>query len=232
MVAAVVFDMDGVIVDTEQVWDEVREELVADWGGRYSPGAQRAMMGMSSGEWSRYLHDEVGLPQAPEEISDEVVRRMLDRYRVDLPLIDGAVAAVRELARSFPLAVASSSNRPLIDAVLETAGITGCFAVTVSSEEVARGKPSPDVYLEAARRLDVAPARCVAVEDSASGIRAAAAAGMHVIAYPNRHYAPDAESLALADAVIDSLWELASTIGVARASSRGTDRGVNHRLNS
>ena len=159
MVAAVVFDMDGVIVDTEQVWDEVREELVADWGGRYSPGAQRAMMGMSSGEWSRYLHDEVGLPQAPEEISDEVVRRMLDRYRVDLPLIDGAVAAVRELARSFPLAVASSSNRPLIDAVLETAGITGCFAATVSSEEVARGKPSPDVYLEAARRLDVAPAR-------------------------------------------------------------------------
>ncbi len=112
MIAAVVFDMDGVIVDTEQVWDEVREKLVADWGGRYSPGAQRAMMGMSSGEWSRYLHDEVGLPQAPEEISDEVVRRMLDRYRVDLPLIDGAVAAVRELARSFPLAVASSSNRP------------------------------------------------------------------------------------------------------------------------
>jgi len=219
MVAAVVFDMDGVIVDTEQVWDEVREELVADWGGRYAPGAQRAMMGMSSPEWSRYLHDEVGLPQAPEEISDEVVRRMLARYRVDLPLIDGAVAVVRELARSFPLAVASSSNRPLIDVVLETAGITGCFAVTVSSEEVARGKPSPDVYLEAARRLDVAPARCVAVEDSASGIRAAAAAGMHVIAYPNRHYAPDATSLALADSVIDSLDDLVAAVGEAGRDS-------------
>jgi len=216
---AVVFDMDGVIVDTEQVWDEVREKLVADWGGRKLPEAQRAMMGMSSGEWSRYMHDELGLPQAPEEINEEVVRRMLDRYRFDLPLISGAVAAVRELARSFPLAVASSSNRPLIDVVLDTAGITECFAATVSSEEVARGKPSPDVYLEAARRLGVTPAHCVAVEDSANGIRAAAAAGMHVIAYPNRHYAPDATSLALADAVIDSLDDLVAAAGDAGAVS-------------
>ena len=215
MIAAVVFDMDGVIVDTEQVWDEVREQLVADWGGRYSPAAQRAMMGMSSGEWSRYMHDELGLAQTPEAINDEVVRRMLDRYRVDLPLIDGAVEAVRNLSGSFPLAVASSSNRPLIDAVLETAGIAGCFAATVSSEEVACGKPSPDVYVEAARRLAVIPERCAAVEDSANGIRAAAAAGMHVIAYPNRHYPPDAEALALEHAVIGSLSGLA---GVCRTA--------------
>ena len=127
MIAAVVFDMDGVIVDTEQVWDEVREELVADWGGRYSAEAQRAMMGMSSPEWSRYMHDELGLPQEPEEINAEVVRRMLERYHGELPLLDGAVDAVRELAASYPLAVASSSNRPLIDAVLETAGIAECF---------------------------------------------------------------------------------------------------------
>ena len=217
MIAAVVFDMDGVIVDTEQVWDEVRQQLVADWGGRDSPTAQRAMMGMSSPEWSRYMHDELGLSQAPEEINQEVVRRMLDRYRDDVPLINGAVDVVRDLAKAFPLAVASSSNRPLIDAVLETAGIAGCFAATVSSEEVGRGKPSPDVYLEAARRLGVAPELCAAVEDSANGIRAAAAAGMHVIAYPNRHYAPDAEALALADAVIDSLDELVATIARARA---------------
>ena len=156
MVAAVVFDMDGVIVDSEQVWDEVREELVADWGGRSRPEAQRAMMGMSSPEWSRYMHDELGLPQEPEEINDEVVRRMLERYHGELPLLDGAVEAVRSLAASYPLAVASSSNRPLIDAVLETAGIADCFVATVSSEEVPRGKPSPDVYLEAARRLGVA----------------------------------------------------------------------------
>jgi len=214
---AVVFDMDGVIVDTEQVWDEVRERLVADWGGHNLPEAQRAMMGMSSPEWSRYMHDELGLRQSPEEINDEVVRRMLDRYRRDLPLVDGAVEAVRMLSSSFPLAVASSSNRPLIDAVLDTAGLGEYFAATVSSEEVARGKPSPDVYVEAARRLGVAPERCAAVEDSANGIRAAAAAGMHVIAFPNRCYAPDAESLALANAVIDSLGELPSALGVARA---------------
>ena len=218
MIAAVVFDMDGVIVDTEQVWDEVRELLVADWGGRYSSAAQRAMMGMSSGEWSRYMHDDLGLSQTPEEINGEVVLRMLHRYRAELPLVEGAVDAVRGLSGSFSLAVASSSNRPLIDAVLDTAGIAGCFAATVSSEEVARGKPSPDVYLEAARRLDVDPGLCVAVEDSANGIRAAAAAGMRVIAYPNRHYPPDAAALALAPIVIDSLAELAAALGETRAT--------------
>ena len=218
MLAAVVFDMDGVIIDTEQVWDAVREELVADWGGRYSSAAQRAMMGMSSGEWSRYMHTELGLPQTPEQINDEVVLRMLHRYRAELPLIDGAVDAVRALSGSLPLAVASSSNRPLIDAVLDTAGIADCFAATVSSEEVARGKPSPDVYLEAARRLGLEPGLCVAVEDSANGIRAAAGAGMRVIAYPNRHYPPDAETLALAHTVIDSLAELAAATGVTRAT--------------
>ena len=212
MIAAVVFDMDGVIVDTEQVWDEVREELVADWGGRSLPEAQRAMMGMSSPEWSRYMHEELGLSQTPVEINDEVVRRMLHRYRTDLPLIDGAVDAVRELAAAYPLAVASSSNRPLIDAVLETAGIAECFVATVSSEEVARGKPSPDVYLEAAGRLGLAAESCAAVEDSANGIRAASAAGMHVIAYPNEHYAPDAEALGLADAVIGALGELVEAV--------------------
>ncbi len=208
MVAAIIFDMDGVIVDTEQVWDEVREALVADWGGRYSSEAQQAMMGMSSVEWSRYMHDELGLAQSPAEINAEVVRRMLERYRTALPLVEGAVAVVSELSASLPLAVASSSNRPLIDAVLEAAGITACFSATVSSEEVARGKPSPDVYLEAARRLAVAPAECAAVEDSANGIRAAAAAGMRVIAYPNRHYPPDPTSLTIADTVIGSLAEL------------------------
>jgi HAD superfamily hydrolase (TIGR01509 family) len=212
MVAAVVFDMDGVIVDTEQVWDEVRERLVIDWGGRYSPAAQRAMMGMSSSEWSRFMHDELGLAQSPEVINHEVVRRMLARYEDALPLIDGAVAVIRELSASLPLAVASSSNRPLIEAVLETAKLSDCFAATVSSEEVPRGKPSPDVYVEAARRLGISPGSCAAVEDSANGIRSAAAAGMHVIAYPNRHYRPEAEALALADTVIDSLDELATAV--------------------
>jgi HAD superfamily hydrolase (TIGR01509 family) len=204
-VSAVVFDMDGVLVDTEQVWDDVRERLVRERGGRYGPWAQQAMMGMSSTEWSRYMHEELGLPESPEEIDREVVRRMLDEYRTHLPLIDGAVEAVRGLAATFPLAVASSSNRPLIDAVLDTAGIHECFAATVSSEEVARGKPSPDVYLEAARRLGVDPGACAAIEDSGNGLRAAHAAGMVVVAYPNRHYAPAPEALALAHVVVDDL---------------------------
>jgi HAD superfamily hydrolase (TIGR01509 family) len=169
-------------------------------------------MGMSSTEWSRYMHEELGLPQSPTEINEEVVRRMLERYRMELPLIDGAVDAVRDLARSFVLAVASSSNRPLIDTVLELAGISACFEATVSSEEVERGKPSPDVYLEAARRLGIPSGDCAAVEDSASGIRAADAAGMYVVAVPNRHYPPDAGALGLADAVVASPGEVPAVI--------------------
>ena len=153
MIEAVIFDLDGVIVDSEQVWDDVREQLARERGGRWHDRAQADMMGMSSPEWSRYMHEEIGLEESPAEINDEVVRRLLARYESDLPLIDGAVDAVGRLAAAFPLAVASSSNRPVIDAVLERAGLAASFAATVSSEEVARGKPAPDVYLEAARRL-------------------------------------------------------------------------------
>jgi len=209
MIEAVVFDMDGVIVDTEQVWDDVREQLVRERGGRWHDGAQAEMMGMSSTEWSRYMHEELGLAEPPREINDEVVQRMLARYRDDLPLIDGAVDAVRRLAAELPLAVASSSNRPLIEAVLERAEIAGEFAAVVSSEEVARGKPAPDVYLEAARQLGVDPRRAAAVEDSSNGIRAAHAAGMRVLAFPNAHYPPAPDTLALANVVLRSLAELA-----------------------
>ena len=141
MIDAVVFDLDGVLVDSETVWDEVREGLVRQRGGRWHERAQADMMGMSSREWSRYLHEELGLAESPQELNDEVVRRMLVRYRDDLPLIDGAVAAVERLAGSFPLALASSSNRPLIDAVLAASGLARRFTATVSSEEVARGVP-------------------------------------------------------------------------------------------
>ena len=202
------FDMDGVIVDSEQVWDDVREALVRERGGRWHDRAQADMMGMSSVEWSAYMHEALGLRESPAEINDEVVRRMLARYRDDLPLLPGAVEAVERLAARWPLAVASSSNRPLIEAVLEAAGIAALFRTTVSSEEVPRGKPSPDVYLEAARRLGVAPSRCAAVEDSSNGLRAAHAAGMRVLALPNPHYPPAADALALADAVVRSPDEL------------------------
>jgi HAD superfamily hydrolase (TIGR01509 family) len=208
VIRSVVFDLDGVLLESEEVWDEVRERYVRERGGRYDTEVQRAMMGMSSTEWSRYLHETAGVPDEPAAINDEVVRRMLESYRARLPLIDGAVDAVHRLAARWPLGLASSSNRALIDAALDTAGLSSSFAATVSSEEVARGTPAPDVYLEAARRLGVLPTRCAAVEDSHGGIRSAKAAGMRVIAIPNPSYPPDDDALAQADVTIRSLAEL------------------------
>jgi HAD superfamily hydrolase (TIGR01509 family) len=207
-VEAVVFDLDGVILDTEELWDEVREGLARERGGRWSDKAQADMMGMSSPEWSAYMHDVVGLPEAPEEINREVVARMLDGYAERLPLIDGAVEAVERMAARWPLGLASSSNRELIDRALEVSGLARHFRATVSSEEVPRGKPAPEVYLEAARRLGVQPAACAAIEDSANGIRSAHTAGMRVIAIPNAAFPPPDEVLALAANVLPSIREL------------------------
>jgi HAD superfamily hydrolase (TIGR01509 family) len=205
---AVVFDLDGVIVDSEQVWDEVRERFVRESGGTYTEAATRAMMGMSSPEWSAYLVDDLGVPMTPEEANAEVVRRMLERYGEAPPLIPGAVDAVRRIGARWPLAIASSANRELIDVVVAAAGLGDLIRVSVSSEEVGRGKPAPDVYLEAARRLGVEAARCAAVEDSHNGIRSARAAGMRVVAVPNLHFPPDDEALAQADVVLGSIAEL------------------------
>src|SRR5262249_28609701 len=207
-ITAVVFDLDGVLVDSEQVWDDVRENLARERGGRWHDGAQADMMGMSSPEWSTYMHDVIGLAESPDEINGEVVRRLLAGYDEKLPLLPGAVAAVERLARRWPLGVASSSNREVIEAVLDGAGLTDTFRAVVSSEEVARGKPAPDVYLEAARRLDADPASCAAVEDSRNGIRSAHAAGMRVLPIPNPHYPPSDDTLGLADVVLRSLDEL------------------------
>ena len=163
---------------------------------------------MSAPEWSRSLHEEAGVREEPEEINRAVVELMLEEYRRELPLLPGAADAVRRAADAFPLALASSSNREIFEAVLELAGLAECFQATVSSEEVARGKPAPDVYLEAARRLGMTPERCAAVEDSHAGIRSAKSAGMRVLAIPNTSYPPDEEAVALADAVVPSLDEL------------------------
>jgi len=208
VIAAVVFDMDGVIVDSEQVWDEVRERYVREVGGTYTDSATRDMMGMSSLEWSRYMADQLGVPGTPEEINAAIVARMLERYGEAPPLIPGAVEAVRRCAERWPLAVASSSNPELIEVVLDVAGLHDVIPVVVSSQEVARGKPAPDVYLEAARRLGVEPQLCAAVEDSHNGIRSASAAGMRVIAIPNPHFPPDETALAQADMVLRSIDEL------------------------
>jgi HAD superfamily hydrolase (TIGR01509 family) len=208
VIKALVFDLDGVLIDSEQVWDEVRESYAGKNGGRWHADAQTDMMGMNSHEWSRYMHDEIGLRQSPEEISQQVADRVADVYRLKLPLLPGAVETVQRLAERWPLGVASSSNRPVIDLVLELAGLTTCFAVTVSAEEVRHGKPQPDVYREAARQLAVAPARCAAIEDSQNGILSAASAGMLVIAIPNRRYPPSPKALGAAALVLDSLSDL------------------------
>ena len=208
VIEAVVFDLDGVLLQSEEVWDEVRERYVRERGGRYDDEVQRAMMGMSAPEWSRYLHEQAGVPDEPAAINRDVVERMLDAYRRELPLLPGAVEAVRRTAAVFPLGLASSSNREVFEEVLDLAGIEDCFRATVSSEEVERGKPAPDVYLEAARRLDVAAERCAAVEDSHAGIRSAKSAAMRVIAIPNASYPPDDQALELADDVVESLDDL------------------------
>jgi HAD superfamily hydrolase (TIGR01509 family) len=224
VIEAVVFDLDGVLLDSEQVWDSAREQLAKERGGRWHESAQRDMMGMSSPEWSRYMHETIGLPEPPEEINAEVVSRMAELYREHLPVLPGARAAVERLAARWPLGLASSSNRELIDLVLDELGVADLFRATVSSEEVERGKPAPDVYLEAARRLGVDPTDAAAVEDSENGIRAARAAAMTVVAIPNPHFSPGEEALAQADVVLRSLDEL-TVDAVEAASGRGAARG-------
>jgi HAD superfamily hydrolase (TIGR01509 family) len=206
--AAVLFDLDGVLLDSEPTWDEARRRYVADHGGTWRPEATERTMGMSAPEWARYLHDELGVAEPPEAISDGVVALVLAAYRDRLPLMPHATETVPALARRWPLGLASSSNRPVIEAVLDASGLRPCFAAVVSSEEVPRGKPAPDVYLAVAAALDVEARDCVAVEDSANGIRSAHAAAAHTIAVPNPRFPPEPEVLTLAVAILGSLAEL------------------------
>jgi HAD superfamily hydrolase (TIGR01509 family) len=166
------------------------------------------MQGMSSREWSAFMHDDLGVGLEPADIDELVVADLLARYAGGLPLLPGAVDAVHRLAAHWPLALASSANRVVIDTVVATAGLGAAFAVTVSSEEVARGKPAPDVYLAAAARLGVPPEACGAVEDAANGIRSALAAAMTVIALPNPRFPPPPDLLARCTLVVHALDEL------------------------
>jgi HAD superfamily hydrolase (TIGR01509 family) len=208
VIEAVIFDLDGVLVQSEELWDAARRELAADAGIEWPEGATDAMMGMSSREWSKYVHEEVGVPDSPEEINRKVLERVEARYRSDLPWIAGAREAVERMGARFPLGLATSSNREIIDLVVEAGGFEDLIRVTVSSEEVERGKPAPDVYLEAARRMEVDPERAAAIEDSTNGLLAAAAAGMRVIAIPNDAHPPADRGLAVAAEVLDSIDEL------------------------
>lgn len=199
----IVFDLDGVLVDSEQVWDQSRKDVVASHGGTWTDSATTDMLGMSSKEWPVYLIEQLGVPLSVDEINDAVVAAMLREYRRELPLLPGAREAVERLSEHYTLGLASSSNRPVIDLVLAEMGVADRFAATVSSEEVARGKPAPDVYREALRRLGAETA--TAIEDSEAGIRSAHAAGLRVIAIPNPHFPPGDDALALADEVLPDL---------------------------
>lgn len=205
MIAAVVFDLDGVLVDSEPVWEQVRRRVVAEYGGHWDPDTQDRLMGMSTGEWSRYLSEDLGVRLSAADVARTVVAEMAAQYRRQLPLLPGAVKAVTRMAEHWTLGLASSSPRTLIDAVLDAAALRDRFAATVSTEEVDRGKPAPDVYLTVAARLGVAPAACAAIEDSSNGLRAAAAAGCQVIAVPQRAYPPAADALATARLVLGGL---------------------------
>jgi HAD superfamily hydrolase (TIGR01509 family) len=214
LVEAVIFDLDGVILHSEEIWDWARQDVAVEQGVTWPPDATQVMMGMSSLEWSRYMHDDVGIPLTPETISAEVVRRVEERYRRAPPWIDGALTAVRRIGARWPLGLASSSNREVIDLILERGQLRELFAVTVSSEEVAAGKPAPDVYLEAARRLRTPPERCAAVEDSTNGLLSAQTARMRVIAIPNAAHPPAQPALRGADVVLPSIADLTPAVVV------------------
>jgi HAD superfamily hydrolase (TIGR01509 family) len=208
LIEAVIFDLDGVIIESEQVWERVRRRFTELHGGHWRQDSSRRMMGLSTREWTRYLTAELGVQMSDEDVADQVIHEMKVVYDRDLPLVPGAAAAVRELSARWPLAVASGSPLSLIDAVLEGASIRGEFQLLLSCDEVAAGKPAPDVYLEAARRLNVSVEGCVVVEDSSNGIKSAASAGASIIAIPNRMYPPDEAVLGLADAVLVDIKHL------------------------
>jgi HAD superfamily hydrolase (TIGR01509 family) len=208
VIEAVVFDMDGVLIDSEPVWERVRRRFVADRGGHWPADAQDRMMGMSTAEWSAYISADFGIGRTPRQVAEQVIAAMAAEYEKHLPLLPGAIDAVRSLSGHWPLAVASSSPRSLIETVLSTADLGSAFAAVVSSEEVPRGKPAPDVYLAAAERLSVPPTSCAAIEDSSNGLRSAAAAGFTVIAIPRPEYPPAPDALAQARLVLSSLTNL------------------------
>jgi HAD superfamily hydrolase (TIGR01509 family) len=208
LVGAVVFDLDGVLIDSEPVWEAVRRRVVEESGGHWAVDAQPRLMGLSTAEWSRYLSADLGVGLPPAQVADLVIGRMAEAYRAHLPLMPAAATVVRNLAAQWPLGLASSSPRRLIDAVLDASGLGGLFAVTVSTEELPHGKPAPDVYLAAANRLEMPPGRCVAIEDSTNGVAAAVAAGMPCVAVPQPRYPIAPGVISRASRVLTSLSEL------------------------
>jgi len=223
---AVIFDLDGVIVDSEIWWDEVRRDYAAARGRTWTADDRVAVMGANSRQWSITMRERLRLDEPPEAIERAIVDGVVARYRRDgAPQIEGAAAAVRRIADRWPVAVASSAHREVINAALAATGLLGVLSLVVSSDEVARGKPEPDVYLEAAGRLSASPARCLVVEDSLNGVRSAKAAGMTVVLVPNRAIPPAPGTAELADVVLDRLSDLdPAAVEPARTPARSEAR--------
>jgi HAD superfamily hydrolase (TIGR01509 family) len=215
VIEAVIFDVDGVLIDSEPVWETVRRRVVAKHGGHWDADTQRRLMGMSTGEWSRYLSEDLGVALPPLKVADVVIEGMAERYAEHLPLLPGAVDAVRRMASRWPVGLASSAPRALIETFIDATSLRPVFGAVMSTEEVPRGKPAPDIYLAVAERLRVPPPACAAVEDSSNGLRAAAAAGCAVIAVPRPEYPPADDAIAVARLVLSGLGEL--TVGAIAA---------------
>ena len=208
MIKAVIFDMDGLLVDSEPVWDRARKSMADGAGKAWTADDHKALMGVSTAEWADYMIERLDLDMTPEEVVDEVVGRMIAMYREGVPYLPGAIDAVDLAGARYRTALASGSHPALIEAVMADDAMRGKFEIIVSGDEVARGKPAPDVYLETARRLGLEPEECVCLEDSGNGIRAGSNAGMRVIAVPDARFHPAGDAAAVAHVVLGSLTEL------------------------
>lgn len=201
---AVIFDLDGTLIETEPAWDGVRRGLAADAGLPWPEGGTQAMMGMSTPEWAHFLVETVGLPMSDEEAARVTIERMAAHHAAGVTVLPDAVESVMRMADRYRVAVASSSPRVLIDAAVSALGLSGVFEATVSTEEVERGKPAPDGFLRAAELLGVEPGWCLAIEDSTNGVLSALAAGMKVVTVPPAFHPPSSDVLARTT-VLDTL---------------------------
>lgn len=207
MLEAIIFDNDGLLVDSEPVWDEARRTMAAEAGKGWTSDDHKAVMGVSTDEWTTYMIERLGLQMPAEAVVDQVIQRMVALYEAGIPFLPGAVEAVTLAAQHYPTAVASGSHPDLLAVVMQHPDLQGKFQAVVSADEIGAGKPAPDVYLAAAARLGVDPTRCLCLEDSGNGILSGKRAGMQVIAVPDPRFPPRDEHLAQADYILNSLLE-------------------------
>ena len=206
-IEAIIFDMDGLLVDSEPYWNEARRIMAAEAGVTWNEDDHQAVMGVSTPEWVMYMIERLGLKLPPTSVEERIISTMTDLYDQRIPFLPGAVEAVCLAAKHFTTALASGSPRSLIDKVTKSPVLNGSFDLILSGDQFAHGKPAPDIYLGAAEQLNLKPSQCLCLEDSGSGILAGYRAGMKVIAVPDPRFPPAAEDLAKASEVLPSLTQ-------------------------